>query len=202
MKKMALYARVSTNNGSQDAEVQLSRLREYSKQRQLNIYKEYVDHMSGSCDDRPGFKRMMQDARKRKLDAVMVWKFDRFARSTKALVLALDEFKTLGVDFISYSEQVDTSTPMGKAMFIMISAIAEFERSLIAERVVAGLQRAKEKGVKLGRPRVAVNIQEAIRLRDEEDLGYKQIAKHLGLPRTTLYRTLRAIPKTSALNQR
>lgn len=194
MKKIGLYARVSTNN--QDTEVQLKQLRTYCKQRKLTIYKEYVDHMTGSRENRPGFLRIMGDARTRKIDAVLVWKFDRFARSTKALIMALEEFRVLGVDFISYTEQVDTSTPMGKAMFTMISAIAEFERSLIQERVVAGLKRAREKGVKLGRPRVAINIQEAIRLRDKENLGYKQIARRLGLPRTTLYRTLRAIPKT------
>ena len=200
MKKVALYARVSTNNGSQDVEVQLSQLRKYCTQRKFVVYQEYVDHMTGAKENRPGFRAMMADVRKRNIDAVLVWKFDRFARSTRALVMALDEFRGLGVDFISFSEQIDTSTPMGKAIFTMISAIAEFERSLIAERVVAGLQRAREKGVKLGRPRTAVNVQEAIRLRDEEKLGYKQIAKHLGLPRTTLYRTLSVIPKTSAVS--
>lgn len=164
-KKIGLYARVSTNNGRQDVEVQLQPLREYCKQRGFTIYREYVDHLSGYNDDRPSLKQMMDDARKRKMDTVLVWRFDRFARSTKALVLALEEFRQLGVDFISYSENIDTSTPMGKVMFTMISAMAEFERSLIQERVCAGLKKAKADGVRLGRPKVGFDVKRAVELK-------------------------------------
>ena len=164
-KKIGLYARVSTNNGRQDVEVQLQPLREYCKQRSFSIYREYIDHLSGANDDRPSLKQMMDDARKRKMDTVLVWKFDRFARSTKSLVLALEEFRQLGIDFISYSENIDTSTPMGKVVFTIISSLAEFERSLIRERVVAGLNKAKADGVQLGRPKVGFDVKRAVELK-------------------------------------
>lgn len=109
MKTVGLYARVSTNDGRQDPEVQLQQLRQYCQQRGLRVYREYVDHMSGASDSRPAMQALMDDARKRRIDSVVVWRFDRFARSTKALVTALDEFRQLGIDFVSYSENVDTS---------------------------------------------------------------------------------------------
>lgn len=145
--------------------------------------------MTGSREDRPGFMAMMADARQRKIDIVFVWKFDRFARSTRALISALEEFRSLGIDFISYSEQVDTSTPMGKAMFTIVSAIAEFERSLIKERVCAGLQLAKKRGVKLGRPRVGFDINKAIKLK-AEGCSWAELAKALKISSSTLKRTL------------
>ena len=186
---VGLYARVSTNDGRQDTEVQLSPLRQYCRGRQFHILAEYVDHMSGSREDRPAFIRMMADARHRKLDAVLVWKFDRFARSTRELVLALEEFQALGVDFISYSEQIDTGSPMGKAMFTMISAMAEFERSLISQRVHAGLERARERGVKLGRPRKGFDVNTALRLK-RQGSSWAQLAGTLKVSSATLRRTL------------
>ncbi len=145
--------------------------------------------MSGASDDRPALAELMADARCRKLDAVMVWRFDRFARSTKALVLALEEFQTLGVDFISYSEQIDTSLPMGKAMFMMISAMAEFERSLIRERVCAGLNRARERGVRLGRPRKGFDVHTALCLK-REGHSWSELSKVMKVSSATLRRTL------------
>lgn len=189
MNKVALYARVSTNNGSQDTEVQLSELRRYCRQRGWVVSKEYMDHMSGVNDKRPGFQEMMADARQRRFDTVLVWKFDRFARSTSALITALEEFRKLGVDFISYSEQIDTSTPMGKAMFTMISAVAEFERSLIAERVSAGLARAKERGVRLGRPRVGFDVNRAMTLK-AQGRSWSELAASLKVSSSTIRRTL------------
>jgi len=191
MKKVALYARISTaeNRGLQNPEVQLSQLREYCKQRGFHIYKEYVDHLSGAKDDRPALISMMNDARKRRVDIVLVAKFDRFARSTKALVLALEEFRQLGVDFISYSENIDTSTAMGKAMFGMISVMAEFERSLIQSRVVAGLRRAKERGVILGRRRIRFDVQRAIKLKHGGS-SWDQVSKALGVSSSTLRRII------------
>ncbi len=189
MNKAVLYARVSTNNGSQDTEVQLSQLRRYCKQRGLIVYKEYIDHISGTKEQRPGFQALLADARQRRVDTVLVWKFDRFARSTRFLITALEEFNEMGIDFISFSEQIDTSTPMGKAMFTMISAIAEFERSLIAERVSAGLIRAKERGVKLGRPRVGFDVNKAFKLR-AEGCSWSELSKALRVSSSTLRRTL------------
>lgn len=193
--RVALYARISTDDGRQDPEVQLSQLREYCKQRGFPIYKEYVDHMSGAKDDRPSLNAMMNDVRKRKVDTVLVAKFDRFARSTKFLVLALEEFRQLGVDFISYSENVDTSTAMGKAMFGMISVMAEFERSLIQSRVVSGLRRARERGVILGRRRIGFDVEKATGMK-KNGRSWSQISAELGVSVSTLRRTIAPCSKT------
>ena len=131
LSQVGIYARVSTDDCRQDTEVQLVPLRAFCQQRGFAVSGEYVDHMSGSKDDRPGLANLMGDARRRKLDAVVVWKFDRFARSTRALVLALEEFQALGVEFISMSENIDTTTPMGKAMFTVISAMAPISSSVM-----------------------------------------------------------------------
>jgi len=177
--RVALYARVSTNNG-QDPETQLLALREYAQARKLTVFREYTDVISGSESSRPALNQLMQDAKRRRIDAVVVWKFDRFARSTSHLVTALETFNSLGVDFISLSESVDTSTPMGKMVFVILGAVAELERSLIRERVVLGLQRAKAQGKKLGRPQgTALDVDAASRLR-REGMGLRQIAEKLG----------------------
>ena len=149
LKRVGIYARVSTNR--QCPESQLLPLREYATARGFEIVSEYVDVISGSKDSRPELARLMADAAKRRLDAVAVWKFDRFARSTRHLVTALEQFNALGVDFISLSESIDTSTPMGKMVFTVLAAVAELELSLIRERVVMGLERAKAQG-KVPRP--------------------------------------------------
>ena len=129
---------------------------------------------------------MWQTARARKIDTVLVWKFDRFARSTKQLIDALEEFRHLGVDFISITEQIDTGSPMGKAMFTVISAIAEFERSLIQERVRSGLAKARAQGKILGRPKITpFKIKEIKRLR-KEGKSLSQIAKQLGVSYQTV----------------
>ena len=157
--KVAIYARVSTSNGHQSPEMQLQALREYCEAREFKIYREYVDEgVSGAKDSRPALNELMDDARKRKFDTVLVWKFDRFARSTKHLISALEEFKYLGIDFISYSENINTTSPLGKAVFTIVAAIGELERSLIVERVKSGLEVARKKGKKLGRPGKAVNV--------------------------------------------
>ncbi len=149
--RVALYARVSTQHNGQDPETQLMALRDYAKARKLEVFSEYTDvGISGSKDSRPALNRLMADARKRRFDTVLVARFDRFARSTRHLVLALEEFNALGVDFISLSESVDTSTPMGKMVYTVTAAVAELERSLIRERVVMGLQRAKAQGKAIG----------------------------------------------------
>ena len=127
----------------------------------------------------------MADARKRRFDAVLVARFDRFARSTRHLVLALEEFNALGVDFISLSESVDTSTPMGKMVYVVIAAVAELERSLIRERVIMGLQRAKAQGKRIGRPAARLDAGELQRLR-EEGLSYRAIAKRCGVSHPTV----------------
>src|SRR5262249_28035637 len=138
----------------QDPETQLIALREYAGHRGMTVTDEYVDiGISGAKDRRPELDRLMTDARRRRFDVVLVARFDRFARSTKHLVLALEEFNALDVDFVSLNESIDTSTPMGKMIFTVIGAVAELERSLIRERVMMGLECAKRQGKKLGRPR-------------------------------------------------
>ena len=189
--RVALYARVSTKN-SQDPETQLMALREYAKARRLDVFGEYVDvGISGGKDSRPALNELMADARKRRIDTVLVARFDRFARSTRHLVLALEEFNALGVDFISLSESVDTSTPMGKMVYTVIAAVAELERSLIRERVVMGLQRAVAQGKQLGRPKVQASEEQLLQL-SEQGLSSRQIAKQLGLSPSTVLRRLAA----------
>jgi DNA invertase Pin-like site-specific DNA recombinase len=144
------------------------------------------DHVTGTTTDRPQLHRLWQAVRARKVDTILVWKFDRFARSTKQLIDALEEFRHLGVDFISITEQIDTSSPMGKAMFTVISAIAEFERSLISERVRAGIAKARASGKRHGRPKLDERIiQEIQRLRSAGQ-SLHQIAQQLGISHQTV----------------
>lgn len=150
--KAAIYARVSTANG-QDPTMQTRELREYCHRRGWQITGEYVDvGISGGKEKRPELDRLMADAHRRRLDAVVVWKFDRFARSVSHLLRALETFRALGIEFVSLSEQVDTSTPIGKMVFTVLGAVAELERSLIVERVRAGMRNARAMGKRIGRP--------------------------------------------------
>ena len=184
--RVAIYARVSTKNNGQDPETQLMALREYAKARGFEVFHEYIDiGISGAKEKRPALDQLMDHARKRSFDAVLVARFDRFARSTRHLVLALDEFNALGVDFISLSESVDTSTPMGKMVYTVIAAVAELERSLICERVAMGLQRAKAQGKRLGRPAAKIDPAEVQGLR-EQGMSFRAIARQLGVSHPTV----------------
>jgi len=194
LKRVALYARVSTKN-SQDPETQLLALRDYAKARELEVFSEYVDvGISGSKDSRPALNQLMEGARKRRFDAVLVARFDRFARSTRHLVLALEEFNALGVDFISLSESIDTSTPMGKMVYTVIAAVAELERSLIRERVIMGLQRAKAQGKHLGRPRGSKASIKKIQRLKSQGLSIRQIASEMKVSKSTVSRLLNCVP--------
>jgi DNA invertase Pin-like site-specific DNA recombinase len=176
---VGIYARVSTLIG-QSPEMQLAELREYASRRGWEIYGEYVDSgISGSKESRPALNRMMADAKARKFDIVCVWKLDRFARSLKHLINALAEFEALGVAFVSLRDNLDLTTPSGRLMFQIIGAMAEFERSLIQERVCAGLRNAKLKGKTLGRPRRIVNGDQMTQLR-EQGASFREIAKAVG----------------------
>ena len=160
--------------------MQTRELREYCERRGWQVAGEYVDAgISGAKDSRPELNRMMADAHQRRFDAVVVWKFDRFARSVSHLLRALETFNALGIAFVSLSEQIDTSTPTGRMVFTVLGAVAELERSLIAERVRAGLRNARAKGKRLGRPRVVLDAEEIASLR-AQGLGWKVIAKQLG----------------------
>ena len=150
--RVAIYARVSTSNKGQDTGLQVDELRAVAAQRGWVVSATYVDEgVSGTKDSRPALDRLMVDARKGKIDVVMVWRFDRFARSTTHLLAALETFKALGIDFVSLREQVDTATPMGMAMFTIIAALSRLERDVTVERVKAGVARARAQGRTLGR---------------------------------------------------
>lgn len=189
MKRVIIYARVSTKE--QNVDMQLIDLREYAKARKLNVVREYIDYASGSRSDRENYRKLFDDVQKRKTDVVLVWKFDRFARSTKELIIALEEFNTLGVDFISYKENIDTSTPAGKILFTMISAFAEFERAIIRERVKAGMEKAKARGARIGRPKIPpFTVKKVIELKNA-GYPYQEIIKKLKISKSTYYEIIK-----------
>src|SRR6201987_2380532 len=185
--RAAIYARVSTSNNGQDPRVQTREIREYCERRGWQIAGEYVDlGISGTKEKRPELDRLMAEAHRRRFDAVIVWKFDRFARSVSHLLRALETFQALGIHFVSLSESLDTSTPTGKMVFTVLGAVAELERSLIVERVKAGLRNAGAKGRKLGRPRIAVDATSVAELR-AAGLSRPKIARALGVGVGTVY---------------
>jgi DNA invertase Pin-like site-specific DNA recombinase len=188
--RVALYARVSTNDKGQDPEMQLRELREYCQRRGWSISGEYVDSgVSGAKDSRPRLNELMLDANRRRFDAVVVWKFDRFARSTSHLLKALETFQSLKVEFVSLTEGIDTSTPVGKLVFTILGAVAEMERELIRERIRAGVRNARAKGKKLGRPTAGVDPTRIASLRSQ---GYtlRQIAATLNCSHSFVHKSL------------
>ena len=194
MKRAAIYARVSTANG-QSPDMQLDELRTYCKRREWEIAGEYVDKgISGAKEHRPALDRLLSDCRKRLVDAVVVYRYDRFARSLRQLVNALEEFRALGIDFVSLHEGVDTSTPNGRLVFGIFASIAEFERELIRGRVRSGLAAAKARGKQLGRPRVAVDASRIALLR-AQGYSWKAICEELGVGMGTAQRAFQSLPK-------
>lgn len=197
ISRVALYARVSTLSHGQDPEMQLAELREYAARRGWVISSEYVDEgISGTVESRPQLNRLMTDAHRRSFDAVLVWKIDRFGRSLKHLVNALADLSAYGVAFVSLRDNIDLSTASGRLMFQIIGAMAEFERSLIQERVKAGLRNARNKGKRLGRPLAVVNYSEIERLR-ASGLGWRTVAKKMGLGVGTVVRASQKMPARS-----
>src|SRR2546425_2278829 len=198
--RVAIYARVSTANNGQDPTMQTRELKEYVERRGWQLAGEYVDvGISGSKEKRPELDRLMADAHRRRFDAVVVWRFDRFARSVSHLLRALETFKALGIEFVSFSEQVDTSTPTGKMVFTVLGAVAELERSLIVERVKAGLRNARAKGKRLGRPRKVVDAARIASLR-ASGASWRAIEAETGLCRETVRRAIRGW-QTNPANQ-
>src|SRR5258708_4894822 len=197
--KVALYIRVSTASKTkhgaeasydQNPDVQEQPLRELARQRGWLVHQVYADRASGAKERRPGLDALMADARRGLFDVIAVWRFDRFARSVKQLVLALEEFRALGIEFVSHQEALDTSTPMGKAMFTIIAAMAELERSIIRERVVAGLEHARrhktKSGKPIGRPRAVFRRDFVADLR-RKGLSWAEISRRTGA-------SVRAVP--------
>src|SRR6266567_791549 len=192
--QVALYARVSTLN-NQDPEMQLAELREYAGRRGWQIVEEFTDQgVSGCKESRPALNRLMSDACRRRFDAVLVWKIDRFGRSLKHLVHALAQLAALGVAFTRLRHTLDLSTPSGRLMFQIIGAMAEFERALIQERVRAGLRNARNKGKRLGRPPVILDISRIAALR-AQGLSWAEIKGETEISRGTAQRAFARLAK-------
>ncbi|WP_026632643.1 recombinase family protein [Dyadobacter alkalitolerans] len=186
-KRVALYARVSILDKGQDPETQLSQLRDYAQRRDFEIIGEFIDYAYGTTQDRIQYKLMMAAAKKRKLDVVLVWRYDRFARSTQALVNAMKEFQSMGIDFISYQENIDTTTPTGELIFHVMASLAQFESSLISQRVKAGMARAKAQGKRISRPPLPIHQQRQIFELQQQGLSMNRISKQLGIAYGTVY---------------
>src|SRR5499426_3320942 len=185
----ALYMRVSTKGHGQTTDTQALPLREYAAHRGFDIVGEYRDDgISGSKDSRPALDRLMKDARARKFDVVVVARFDRFARSVSHLLRALEEFSHLGIDFVSLSESIDTSTLMGKMIFTVLGAVAELERNLIKERVHMGISRARKQGKRLGRPKRVFDREKANVML--QSMSVREVARQLGISRGVIERAL------------
>lgn len=191
--RAALYARVSTRD-KQNPEMQLNELRSYAERRGWDLAGEYLDlGISGAQAGRPEMDRLLADCRRRAVDAVVVFRFDRFARSVRHLVDALEEFRALGIEFVSLHENVDTTTPIGRFSFHIFAALAEFERELIRERVRSGLANARAQGTRsgkpIGRPRAAVDASTVARLR-AQGRSWRAIATEMGVGVPTLFRAV------------
>jgi len=191
VRTAVLYCRVSTN--LQSVEMQLRDLRRYAQQRGFKVGNEYIDEgVSGTRDSRPALNQLMDEARKRHFDCVLVWRFDRWARSTKHLIESLLEFRSLGIQFLSYQENLDTCSPLGEAMFVIISALAQLERDIIVQRVKSGLMSARARGKKLGRPKIRDD--DKILLLRSQGLSIRRIAADLSLAKSTVQEALSGNP--------
>ena len=200
MKRAALYCRVSTVD--QHPETQLHELRQFAHQRGLQIVKEYTDHgISGTRARRPALDTMLEDARRHRFDVVVVWSCDRLARSTKHLLSVLDELNQMGIQFLSQREAIDTEGPLGRAIIVIVSAIAELERCLIVERVRAGMRRARAEGRQIGRARLDVDRAQVVRDR-RSGMSLTRVAQKHGISRASVCRLVResAFAATSLLS--
>jgi len=187
MKRAALYLRVSTVD--QHPESQLHDLEAMAKQRGFEIVQRYTDRVTGTRARRPGLDDLLRDARRGQFDVVLVWACDRLARSVRHLLEVLDELNRLHVEFISFREQLDTGGALGRAVIVIIGAVAELERSLIVERVRAGMRRARLDGQRLGRP--PLNIDRDALLRDRaHGFSYGQLARMHAISKASVIRAL------------
>jgi DNA invertase Pin-like site-specific DNA recombinase len=189
MKRAALYMRVSTVD--QHPENQRLELQRFAEQRGFHVVEEYTDHgVSGAKTRRPALDKLLKDAHRRRFDVVVVWACDRLARSTKHFLQCLDELNELGIQFLSQREAIDTDGPLGRAIVVIVSAIAELERSLIVERVKAGMRRAKLDGRRIGR--VPLDVDHAALVKDRlSGMSLTNVAKRYGLSRASVVRFVR-----------
>ncbi|MFC1574404.1 recombinase family protein [Candidatus Latescibacterota bacterium] len=188
-KTAAIYARVSTDK--QKVEMQLEELKSYIRKRGFQAGQLYVDQgYTGGNLQRPAFVRMLSDAHKRSFDVLIVWKLDRLSRSLKDLITTLETLGSLGIDFISYDNSLDTSTPTGKLVFHVVGSVAEFERDIIRDRVRAGLANARRKGIRLGRPSILAKVIGKIHILKEKGLSNRAIARQVRVGEATVRRAL------------
>jgi len=188
MKRAVLYVRVSTPD--QSIEPQLLDLRQMAAARGYEIVREYSDKLSGTKSRRPGLDALLSDAQRHRFDVVMVWAFDRMARSVRHFLEVLDELNHLGIEFVSFRESIDTSGPLGRAMVVIVGAIAELERNLIVERVKAGMRRAKLDGRQIGRSRLDMNREQIVHDR-RAGMSLTQVAKKHGISRASVCRLMK-----------
>ena len=186
-KRAGLYLRVSTLD--QHPETQRYDLVQLAEQRGFQVVDEYVDKISGTRARRPALDRMLSDAHRRRFDVLVVWAFDRLARSVRHFLQVIDELNHLNIEFVSYRENIDTAGPMGRAVMVILSAVAELERNLIIERVRSGMRRARLEGQHIGRPKLIVDRDAVIRDR-QRGLSIRQVAKLHRLSRTSVCRVL------------
>jgi len=191
-EKVGLYARVSTLDKGQDTEIQLSDLRAYADARGWKVFKEYIDvGQSGSKEQRPAFNQLMEDARKRKIDIILVWRLDRFGRSLKHLIISLDDLKALGLGFVSFKESLDFTTATGRLMLHLLAAFAEFEKEIIRERVKAGVAHARAKGKRLGRcPKINEGLLRTMKDMRDKGISIRNISKELGVSKSLVHKSL------------
>jgi len=188
MKRAALYMRVSTLD--QHPETQLHDLRGLAAQRNFEIVNEYTDKISGAKAKRPGLDQLLADARRHKFDILLIWSFDRLARSVRHLLELLDELNHLGIEFVSFRENIDTSGPLGRAIVVIVGAIAELERNLIIERVRAGMRRARLEGRQIGRAPLDVN-RAALLIDRQRGMSLKDLAKAYRISKASVCRVIK-----------
>ncbi len=197
MKRAALYCRVSTVD--QHPETQLNELRQFAANRGFQVAGEYIDHgYCGARARRPELDRMMDDAQRHKFDVLLVWACDRLARSTKHLLQTIDELNGMGIQFLSQREAIDTEGPLGRAIIVIVSAMAELERCIIAERVKAGMRRARLEGRQIGRARLDVNREQIVRDR-RSGMSLTQVAKKHGVSRASVCRLVKDSARNAVL---
>ena len=192
-----MYARVSTPD--QSIASQLLDLRQMAAARGYEIVHEYSDKLSGTKSKRPGLDALLSDAQRRRFDVVMVWAFDRMARSVRHFLEVLDELNHLGIEFVSFRESIDTSGPLGRAMVVIVGAIAELERNLIVERVKAGMRRAKLDGRQIGRSRLDMNREQIVHDR-RSGMSLTQVAKKHGISRASVCRVMKVVLRDASVS--
>lgn len=185
-RRTAIYARISTDETRQNPETQLVQLRDYATQRGFKIVGEYIDHASGRNTERASYKKLIDTVRKRQVDVVLVFHYDRLARSTIELITRIDEFHRLGVDFISYQQNVDTTTDIGKLYFTIMAGLAEYESAQIGRRVKAGMERAKAQGKRISRPPLAPRTRQQIKKLRQQGVPIRKIAEQIGVSKATV----------------